>query len=263
MKKLKFLLNLSFLLISFLFITSSANAASYPELCSVLNRTIGFGEVGIDVRRLQVVLGQEGISYINSTGYFGPVTQGAVRIFQQRNGIRQTGAVGPITLARMRATWCQAEGNFGGGTNYNTSVYGPVEVSIAPISSTNLSVTIGWNSKNAASCRINNEQVEPNGQRTYTLTGETNFTVACTGYSFQPVSKTITVRPNQDISRLPTMNVYINPTQALVNTYATLYWNSNNTSYCSVNGQSVNPTWSQQILVTGSAVVDIDIPFVP
>jgi ribosomal protein S28E/S33 len=81
-------------------------ASQYPEFCSALSRTFGIGDSGNDVKRLQVVLGQEGIAYVGATGYFGPVTQKAVKIFQQRNGIRQTGAVGPVTLARMRQLWC-------------------------------------------------------------------------------------------------------------------------------------------------------------
>jgi hypothetical protein len=229
----------------------------YPELCAVLNRTIGFGESGQDVRRLQVALGQEGIAYIGTTGYFGPVTQNAVKVFQLRNGIRQTGAVGPLTLARMQALWCSGgvSNNQNGGTrpnDYNVGSNGPVEVSIAPISSTNLSVTLGWNSKNARACMINNENVQVNGTRAFTISSQTNFTINCIGYSGITSTKTIAVRPNQDVSNLPTVNLTINPTAALINTYATLYWTSTNVNYCTLNGQSVNTSGTQQVYVTGN-----------
>lgn len=239
--------------------TSGYGGQKYPELCAVLNRTIGFGESGQDVRRLQVALGQEGIAYIGSTGYFGPVTQAAVKVFQLRNGIRQTGAVGPLTLARMKALWCSGGASYNGGSsnlntnnNYNTNSSGPVEVSIAPISSTNLSVTIGWNSKNANACTINNEPVQVNGTRTFNVSTQTNFTINCSGYGVGNVTKTIAVRPNQDVANLPTINLTINPTAALINTYATLYWTSTNVNYCTLNGQTVNPSGSQQVYVTGN-----------
>jgi hypothetical protein len=232
--------------------TSYGTTQKYPELCSVLRRTLIQGDEGQDVRRLQVALGQEGIAYIGATGYFGPVTKNAVKTFQLRNSINPTGNVGPVTMARMRSLWCAGVPT--GGVNnpdyYNSSNNGILEVTIAPISSSAYGVTLGWNSKYANSCTINNETVQTNGQKVYNVSYETNFNITCLGYNNARVTKTITVRPNQTISNLPTVNLYINPTTAQVNSYATLYWTSTNAYSCTLNGQSVQTSGSQQILVS-------------
>lgn len=79
------------IIISFLLLTNFSYAEKYPEICPILNRTLKVGDSGNDVRRMQVVLGQEGIAYLNGTGYFGPVTLSAVKIFQMRNNIYPVG----------------------------------------------------------------------------------------------------------------------------------------------------------------------------
>jgi hypothetical protein len=89
-----------------------------------------------------------------------------------------------------------------------------------------------------------------NGQKVYNVSYETNFTITCLGYNNARVTKTITVRPNQAISNQPTVNLYINPTTAQVNSYATLYWTSTNAYSCTLNGQGVQTSGSQQILVS-------------
>jgi hypothetical protein len=100
--------------------SSPFNNQKYPELCPLLGRTLSQGDTGSDVKRIQVVLGQEGIAYLGATGYFGPATKNAIKIFQLRNGIRTTGAVGPQTLARMRLLWCVNPGSvYNPNLNYN------------------------------------------------------------------------------------------------------------------------------------------------
>lgn len=230
----------------------------YPEICPLLSRTLGQGDTGLDVKRIQVVLGQEGIAYLGATGYFGPATKNAVKIFQLRNGIRTTGAVGPQTLARMRLLWCVNPGsiynpnlNYNNYNNYNNS---NSNISIQPINSSGSNVTIGWTSGSYGSCTINGSPVPPTGQQIYTVTSQTNFTLSCTQNGYGNISKTITVRPNLDLSSLPSINLSINPTTALINTYATLYWTSANTLSCSLNGTQVPASGSQQILISGNAV---------
>jgi hypothetical protein len=246
------LLAFSFFTLTFVS-TQAAPTQKYPELCRVLSRTIAVGDTGNDVKRLQIALGQEGIAYIGSTGYFGPVTKSAVQIFQLRNGIRQTGAVGPLTLARMQTLWCLGQGGGGDPSIYNPiNNTGTAEVSIAPISSSYSNVTIGWSSRSVASCDVNGTQVQTTGQQVFNLSTETTFTISCQSYNGSRVTKSIVLRPNQSITNLPTINLSINPTSVLVNTYATLYWTSNNAYSCTLNGQSVQTSGSQQILVTGS-----------
>jgi peptidoglycan hydrolase-like protein with peptidoglycan-binding domain len=97
-----------FLLLASVFIfgmTQITFAETYPEFCAVFNRTLKPGDVGQDVKRLQVTMGQEGIAYLASTGYYGPGTEKAVKVFQQRNGIYPAGKVGPQTYRFMRNLW--------------------------------------------------------------------------------------------------------------------------------------------------------------
>ncbi len=238
-------------------------APNYPELCAVFNRTFGYGESGPDVKRLQVVLGQEGFGYLGATGYFGPATRNAVKIFQSKYRISQTGAVGPITLSRMKSIWCRGSGNFGGGyintnSNYGQGYYGQVQggvedLYIAPVNSSGNNITIAWRS-NTSSCNINGTNVPPSGQQIFNVTSETVFTINCNSYGAGTITKSIAVRPNQDIHNIPTVNLSINPTSAIVGTYATIFWNSTNASYCTLNGQNVQTSGSQQILVTNTQV---------
>ncbi|MBU1092217.1 peptidoglycan-binding protein [Patescibacteria group bacterium] len=56
------------------------------------------GSIGDEVRRLQQKLKDLGyFNYPSITGYFGPVTAEAVKVFQSANGIEMVGYVGPKT----------------------------------------------------------------------------------------------------------------------------------------------------------------------
>ena len=62
-------------------------------------RNLGIGTKGEDVKALQKYLKEEGVYRSDITGYFGPITQSAVKKYQKKNGIKpQSGFVGPITL---------------------------------------------------------------------------------------------------------------------------------------------------------------------
>lgn len=246
-------------------------AETYPELCEVFNRTLKPGDTGQDVKRLQVVLGQEGIAYLASTGYFGPATERAVKVFQQRNGIYPAGKVGPQTFRFMKNMWCLGTVPLPSGNLNPNNVYIPIntanpevwrgvpEVSIRPVSSNANSVTIAWNTTGVNTCTLykNNsglsQPILPSGQQVFDLFGETNFTIKCMGNNGREYSKTIVVRPNQPIYNLPWVNVTISPAQVLVGTQATLYWTSQNTSYCTSNVSGYN----SNLLSSGSIPVTI------
>lgn len=81
---------------------SSGNASSTPSVngCPVLNRNLGPGDRGDDVKGLQQFLEANDDTFTGSaTGFFGPLTQKALMHFQLTNGIASstTGTVGPLT----------------------------------------------------------------------------------------------------------------------------------------------------------------------
>ncbi|MGE4555106.1 MAG: peptidoglycan-binding protein, partial [Candidatus Paceibacterota bacterium] len=54
-----------------------------------------------DVKNLQIILG-----VTPTSGYFGPLTEAAVKKFQGQYGIPQTGYVGPLTRAKLNELYC-------------------------------------------------------------------------------------------------------------------------------------------------------------
>lgn len=62
------------------------------------------GSRGKEVVEIQKLLKQYGLFDSEVTGYYGPITEKAVKRFQKANGISQTGIAGPQTLAKMGIT---------------------------------------------------------------------------------------------------------------------------------------------------------------
>ncbi|MEK7133662.1 MAG: peptidoglycan-binding protein [Patescibacteria group bacterium] len=90
------------------------------RVCSLLNRNLSQGIQGEDVQSLQEFLSEEGYLSVSPTGYFGPMTAGAVAKWQSSQGVQSVGSVGPMTRERIRI-WC---GQSGGGVC--TQEYRPV-----------------------------------------------------------------------------------------------------------------------------------------
>lgn len=61
------------------------------------------GKKGEEIRRLQAYLSTGGIIYPEKliTGYFGPLTEAAVKRFQKKYRIPMVGVVGPLTRAEL------------------------------------------------------------------------------------------------------------------------------------------------------------------
>lgn len=87
-----------------------ASAQAGAATCPNLYRNLSFGSRGIDVVQLQNFLITQGdLAAGNNTGYFGRLTEAAVKSWQSRNGIVSSGtatttgygAVGPRTRANM------------------------------------------------------------------------------------------------------------------------------------------------------------------
>jgi hypothetical protein len=248
----------------------------YPDLCSSLVRTLRPGSTGNDIRNLQLVLGQEGILYLDITGTMNKATQRAIKIYQKRNGLTQTGFVGPKTLSLMQEQWCSGgDGGLEIPTNpelypnqyqtprpYYPSI--PVvptfpsnpylnpnsDISIIPSNTSLNNVTLTWDGKNSNSCTINNEQVQVVGSRIYTIYTATNYTFTCLDYQNRISSKTILVNPNTTSANLPTVTVSLNPQTAIVGQTATVSWTSQNATYCSSNFSNQSTSGSQQVTIT-------------
>jgi peptidoglycan hydrolase-like protein with peptidoglycan-binding domain len=70
-----------------------------------LTRQIDAGMTGADVTALQEYLAQDSTIYPEGlvTGYFGSITEAAVKRFQTRNGLSAVGRVGPLTLSALNS----------------------------------------------------------------------------------------------------------------------------------------------------------------
>ena len=77
-------------------VPTAAHASSFS-----FTRSLGIGERGDDVTELQNKLLAEGIYSGPVTGYFGPLTEEAVKLFQAKYGISQVGLVGPLTRQKL------------------------------------------------------------------------------------------------------------------------------------------------------------------
>src|SRR3989338_1165081 len=71
-----------------------------PELTRSLSR----GSSGDDVRKLQEFLAKDKEIYPNGliTGFFGPLTELAVKKWQEKHNIESVGIVGPKTIAKLQ-----------------------------------------------------------------------------------------------------------------------------------------------------------------
>jgi peptidoglycan hydrolase-like protein with peptidoglycan-binding domain len=87
------------------------------------------------VTKLQIFLNKNQYLKAEPNGYFGPATNSAVKVFQSKNGISNTGRVGPATRLLIKNTSCK--------TNTNTaSVINSVNANnVDRINSTNTTVT--------------------------------------------------------------------------------------------------------------------------
>ncbi|TSC65461.1 MAG: peptidoglycan-binding domain 1 protein, partial [Microgenomates group bacterium Gr01-1014_80] len=68
-----------------------------------LTRSLFRGLTGDDVKQLQTFLKQKYPDFYSGpiTGYFGPLTESAIKKLQEKEGIESIGVVGPKTTARL------------------------------------------------------------------------------------------------------------------------------------------------------------------
>ena len=80
-----------------------------------INKRLWRGMSNEDVRLLQEVLATDPEIYPEGliTGYFGPLTERAVKRFQKKMGVEQVGLVGPKTLAKINELLTEGAGSSG------------------------------------------------------------------------------------------------------------------------------------------------------
>lgn len=76
-----------------------------PLTVPVFNTQMGYGSWGKQVLILQKILVKDGYGSFTPTGFFGYMTQDAVKKFQNKWGIPNTGFVGPITIAKLNSIY--------------------------------------------------------------------------------------------------------------------------------------------------------------
>ena len=88
-------------LISFAILGSTAAAVLAnisPETAPAISQ---YGSRGNEVKAVQQALKDRGLFNSDVTGYYGPITEAAVKRFQKQQGISQTGIAGPATLKAL------------------------------------------------------------------------------------------------------------------------------------------------------------------
>ncbi len=80
-----------------------------------LSRTLKKGESGDEVRKLQEFLSQFTDIYPEGliTGYYGALTESAIKKLQEKHGIETVGNVGPKTLAKINELFAEGAGKSG------------------------------------------------------------------------------------------------------------------------------------------------------
>ncbi len=100
------------LALAFVLLPTFSNAATVATTCPNLSRNISYGSRGADVTQLQnFLIAQKDLAAGNNTGYFGKLTEAAVKSWQKRNGIVSMGtpsttgygSVGPKTRVAIKS----------------------------------------------------------------------------------------------------------------------------------------------------------------
>ena len=81
---------------------AGSGAAAFASNLSPAEQAISqYGSRGKEVRAIQQALKDRGLFNDDVTGYYGPITEAAVKRFQKQQGISQTGIAGPATLKAL------------------------------------------------------------------------------------------------------------------------------------------------------------------
>jgi hypothetical protein len=243
------------LLLPFLVTASFAHAEKYPDFCEEFTREIYRGNIGEDVKQLQIVLNSEGFKNVPVSGFFGYETAQAIRKIQTDNGRYPFGKIGPDTYKLLKNLWCKYEPE--------PVILTDMIMSIYPTASTENSVTVAWETTNASSCTLNSSAVTLKDTKTFSLNKKMKLNFSCLDSKNQTVKKEIVINPGQSIGLPPVLNASMDPSSLEVGGQATIKWLSVNTDSCNVDGvatttkgtmlfsaKTINPTL--KIVCTGS-----------
>jgi Putative peptidoglycan binding domain len=223
----------------------------YIGFCSSVNSPIVRGDSGSRVSDLQLLIKQQYFFGQGIGGFYGAQTQRNVSAMQRQLGINPSGAIGPVTLARLKSIWCNGNNNPNPPFNTNAPV-----ISINPVASQGNNVTIGWSTTGANSCSINGENVGVSGSRVYTIFNETSYRIVCTGQNGAISEKTLQVRPSGNVNtNLPVISLSVNPTTFTIGQYANLFWTSVNANTCTLNGENVILNSNRSIYISNNSQV--------
>lgn len=101
-------------------------------------QTLNIGSQGDEVTQLQNKLTTEGIYSGPITGYFGPLTQAAVKAFQAKYGISQTGTVGPLTRGQLNSLVATAQPSAGQVLGASTNAATQAQITVIKTQLTSL-----------------------------------------------------------------------------------------------------------------------------
>ena len=150
--------------------------------CVSVTHNLSYGsrdsQTGGDVSSLQFMLQSKG--YLNSdpTGYFGLLTQNAVKSFQSANGILSSGYVGSITRGKISSI-C--------GTNSITSTTTPITISVPSVAPLICPAGALFNSITGAPCTTT---VTPTSGCPIDALFNTMTGASCSGALTQPITPT-------------------------------------------------------------------------
>lgn len=123
----------------------SVSAANYSQITSQLD----LGNQNENVTNLQIFLAANPSIYPEGkvTGYYGPLTQAAVKRFQTQYGIESVGRVGPLTMTKINNLIAN------GGWNGTADISGPQFYTVNPSIGSN-SATFSWTTNENATAKI-------------------------------------------------------------------------------------------------------------
>lgn len=124
---------LKILFASLILLPTIVSAQTFSQ--SSITRTLQKGMRDNDVKQLQQMLATDASVYPEGliTGYFGPLTQKAIKLFQQKNGLATTGKINIKTLDKINAVIKNANVNIS-ANKFTPSLIAPTVSSITNVS---------------------------------------------------------------------------------------------------------------------------------